>query len=81
MDSRCAHEWLSARRLPPLEIYYVDEGSGLQDGTKPWFETILETISGENVLSMESNWYFCNAIMIKNVAEVDRADPYSRKER
>lgn len=39
-----------------LEMYYADEGSALEYGTRCWFEALSETVFGELVLPKDSNW-------------------------
>lgn len=56
---------------PHLEMYHVNEGFGLEGGTRRSFEAVLETFSGEKVLSKKPNGDLWNPIAIKAVAEVD----------
>lgn len=55
-------------------MYYVDEWSGFENGTKRWFEAILKTFPGEKVLSRQCSQDLWNPIMNKDVPEMDHVD-------
>lgn len=44
--------------MPYLEMYYVDEGSGLELCILDLLRTILDTVSGKRLISREPIWDF-----------------------
>lgn len=60
--------------IPQLEIYYVDERSGVEHSIGRWFRTISETFSEEKVLSIGSDLELWNAIVTRDVTKGGRAD-------
>lgn len=61
-DLEVIHLTIDPRRslckgVPQLETSYMDEWSGLQDGSGRWFEAILENLFGLKGFPRESNRY------------------------
>lgn len=65
--------------VPHLEIFYMDEGFGLEHSIGGWFKPILETFPGGKVVSRKSSQNMRNPIANKDVVEVERAGRCSGK--